>query len=540
MSEEENQDIQLKSISPKYREGAGEASSDHLLLNSHHERHDDSNNKLSSASTIANNSPTTKITTVTENSSSKATPLASIKEVEVEVDGCYGILVAIASFLSCYVVGLVFIAFSILYPELVIYFEAKKGTIGWIGSLYLATGNLCGIMLGVGIQYFGCRVVAIAGAFVWSLGFFLSSFANNVVTLYFSYGIVGGVGFNMVTISSFVIVQKHFKKYRSLAAGLAAAGISLGTITSGPLTGFLIGYYGWRGALTILSGLTLNCCVFGSFYRYPRAIKSKVITIGEEPNNKIKTVSLKTSAPTSLTITTEKNNSTTPKQQQQQQPQNKQLSLMTKKLCKDLSDLSLFKNKQFTAACIATLLFNLGTSMFYQHTPSRALTYGIAKQPTYLIQSVVGFVTLTARIVGAVVGNCKCTDRILQYGLSILLGGLCLVFTSPATTFLSICVIASCCGFAAGLTMTIQTTVMTDIVGVALIHRAQAFILVFMGLGALISVPLAGSIYDLTKDYNIPFFLFGSFQIFGGLIMVVAHIVIKIASKRILEAPPKV
>ena len=72
----------------------------------------------------------------------------------------------------------------------------------------------------------------------------------------------------MVTLSSFVIVQKHFQKYRSLAAGLSASGISIGSLTSGPLVGFFISVYGWRGALLLMSGMAFNCCVFGCFYRY--------------------------------------------------------------------------------------------------------------------------------------------------------------------------------------------------------------------------------------------------------------------------------
>jgi len=44
----------------------------------------------------------------------------------------------------------------------------------------------------------------------------------------------------------------------------------------------------------------------------------------------------------------------------------------------------------------------------------------------------------------------------------------------------------------AGFFLTIQSTVLSDLVGVKNIARAQAFLLLFIGVGALISVPLAG------------------------------------------------
>ena len=66
------------------------------------------------------------------------------EEEFLEVDGKYGWIVVIASFLCCFMVGTMFIAFSILYLEFVDYFNAERGVTGWIGSLYLATGNICG------------------------------------------------------------------------------------------------------------------------------------------------------------------------------------------------------------------------------------------------------------------------------------------------------------------------------------------------------------------------------------------------------------
>ena len=64
------------------------------------------------------------------------------------------------------------------------------------------------------------------------------------------------------------------------------------------------------------------------------------------------------------------------------------------------------------------------------------------------------------------------------------------------------CILATCLGVhyiivwnAAGCFMTVQSTVLSDLVGVKNIARAQAFLLLFIGIGALISVPLAGAFF---------------------------------------------
>lgn len=62
----------------------------------------------------------------------------------LEQDKAYGWVIVFAAFMTCWIIGVIFIAFSILYMDFVAHFEAPLGVTGWIGSLYLATGNILG------------------------------------------------------------------------------------------------------------------------------------------------------------------------------------------------------------------------------------------------------------------------------------------------------------------------------------------------------------------------------------------------------------
>lgn len=55
-------------------------------------------------------------------------------------------VVLLSSFLSCFVVGVTYISFSIFYMYLVEHFDSDKASTGWIGSLFLATGNILGMV----------------------------------------------------------------------------------------------------------------------------------------------------------------------------------------------------------------------------------------------------------------------------------------------------------------------------------------------------------------------------------------------------------
>lgn len=50
-------------------------------------------------------------------------------------------------------------------------------------------------------------------------------------------------------------------------SGIAVAGSGLGTCIFAPLVAFLNKEYGWRGTLMVLSGIVLNCAIFGGLFR---------------------------------------------------------------------------------------------------------------------------------------------------------------------------------------------------------------------------------------------------------------------------------
>jgi len=154
----------------------------------------------------------------------------------------------------------------------------------------------------------------------------------------------------MVTLSSFVIVQQHFTKHRGMAAGIAASGISIGTLSSGPLIALLTRWFGWRGALLIFSGLTLNSCVFGSFYRPQRQYNIAKSAAGGEYGTAGKDAAV---------------------------PPKGNLRELFIALFKSTFNVSIFYHISFTLICVGTFFMNAGSTIFYQHTPSRAKYAGV-------------------------------------------------------------------------------------------------------------------------------------------------------------------
>ncbi len=57
-----------------------------------------------------------------------------------------------------------------------------------------------------------------------------------------------------------------------------------GTFIFGPLMGYLIDKYTWRGSLIICAGLMLNCCVCAAFFR-PLSLQHQIMNKKTVNNN---------------------------------------------------------------------------------------------------------------------------------------------------------------------------------------------------------------------------------------------------------------
>ena len=110
-------------------------------------------------------------------------------------------------------------------------------------------------------------MVTIAGAILGSLSLFVSVWAQNVTTLYFTIGIGAGFGFGLIYLPAIVSVTTYFEKKRSLATGIAVCGSGFGTFIFAPIITKLLEVYGWRGAMLIISGIVLECIIFGALFR---------------------------------------------------------------------------------------------------------------------------------------------------------------------------------------------------------------------------------------------------------------------------------
>lgn len=82
----------------------------------------------------------------------------------------------------------------------------------------------------------------------------------------FSYGVLVGTGAGLSFPPTVYIVTSYFVRLRGLANGICISGSAFGSIILPPILRYLLEEYGYRGAILIMGGITLNTWVAALFY----------------------------------------------------------------------------------------------------------------------------------------------------------------------------------------------------------------------------------------------------------------------------------
>uniref|UniRef100_A0A7G3AQK6 Putative monocarboxylate transporter 9-like protein n=1 Tax=Lutzomyia longipalpis TaxID=7200 RepID=A0A7G3AQK6_LUTLO len=185
-------------------------------------------------------------------------------------DGGFGWVVVFSSLMVSLIADGVSFSFGLIYTELLTNFqESSPSKIAWVGSLFLAVPLLCGPIMSNLVDKYGCRKMTIIGGLLSGLGFVLASLCNSIEGLYFTFGIIAGLGLGIGYVTAVVSIAFWFDKKRTFATGIGASGTGLGTFIYAPFTQWLIETFGWRGATLILAGTLFNICVCGCLMRDP-------------------------------------------------------------------------------------------------------------------------------------------------------------------------------------------------------------------------------------------------------------------------------
>ncbi len=157
-------------------------------------------------------------------------------------------------------------AWSVFVTPLEHEFGWKRAQTSTVFTLAVVTFAASFLLAGRLQDRFGPFWLSVTGSLLITLSFFLFAHTSNLYFLFFSYGVLGGVGNGFGYSTVVPVMAKWFPDKTGLAIGLALAGYGGGSAIFGTLANLvLFPRFGWRGSCVILSGIFLAMTMSAAF-----------------------------------------------------------------------------------------------------------------------------------------------------------------------------------------------------------------------------------------------------------------------------------
>ena len=140
--------------------------------------------------------------------------------------------------------------------------------------LYFGLGGFAG----AAGDRFGQRRVLLVGAVAIGAGLVVTSRAASLGIALAAYGLGVGIGVACAYVPMVALVGAWFERRRTLALGVAVAGIGLGTLTIPPATAALIEEAGWRTSYLVLAGVGAGALALCALAAAPAPVNARAVS----------------------------------------------------------------------------------------------------------------------------------------------------------------------------------------------------------------------------------------------------------------------
>ncbi|KAL3854965.1 hypothetical protein ACJMK2_014200 [Sinanodonta woodiana] len=374
--------------------------------------------------------------------------------------GLWGYLVLVSAFMIQVITFGTAQSIGVYNVEFLDYFESSAASISLVGSINT------GIFLGAGpiacllMNYLSHRQIGLIGASISSIGLTCMPFTPNVVYMYIFLGFLTGLGYSLLFVPSHVLCGIYFKRHLSLATGIVKSGEGVGSTVFPYIIYMLIETYGWKGSFFIIASLNLQNFMFAALLR-PSAKRIESETNQETYLHKVELfvaeneyLEMKNKKTEGIDTNTHSENKHLMHMGSLHdiRPDSSQgdthLPEIAYENVKDKNDIRTAKDvlgknilvrikdqlrKVFTFAFtiffINNICWNMGSSTVILFSPEFNSNVGLEKEDATIVFMLIGGGTCVGCILGGLLGNIRCCNRIAVYVVAnVATGSLTLLF----------------------------------------------------------------------------------------------------------------
>ncbi|XP_033302712.1 monocarboxylate transporter 12 isoform X2 [Bombus bifarius] len=476
----------------------------------------------------------------------------------VPLDGGYGwVIVCGAFFVQFWVTGLMK-SYGVLYVEVMETFKDSTASVAsWIPAILSCLCLALAPVTSMLCQKYSCRAVVFIGGLFCALGLTISYFATKLIHLFFTFGVLTGIGSGLSTTPGIILVSQYFDKHRALANGICVSGTAAGSFVFPLLIKVLVDNFGFHGTILLLGGCMLHVCVSATLYRPlennyapedtempEKAEKNGVVAVeltdsdeekdvvGEclqmKPISKIRSSSILHSvedlstdstcvykARSSLKSLKSSVTAVYPVPQNESQLPKEKKTVMQR--IAQYIDLSLLKNPQFMMMCLSVSLMSTGSPYMLYYLPAYVHAAGYTKSEAGYLVAISAALDLCGRLGLGWLSDLKLFDRRKGYIGSVVGAGVAVLAIPVAHSFYVLACSVGMYGLCLGCWFLLVPVLLADQYGTDKISSTYGLVRMFQSVGAISIPPLAGYLRDVTGSYAVCFLCMGTCMVMGGL-----------------------
>jgi len=448
--------------------------------------------------------------------------------------GFWGWIAVLGCFMGNVIGDGVMYSFGIFLPKFKVLFNCGSGEISTVNSIQMGVTFASGPVASFLTNRLGWRLTTAIGSVIAAAGFALSAFAPHVYVLYFTAGVLIGLGLGIIYLPRLDCITQYFDKKRPFVTGLAICGSGIGTFIFAPLTEWLLEFTDIKSALLILSVICVLNCVFGLAF--------KPLPVYQEKDKDVCEVMLDL-----------------------EEDEDEKDRSNNKGTFKEM--LLLLSNWVFMMFAISNFLTSLGYPIPYTFIPDNGMHIGLTSAQGSFLVGLIGISNTIARLLLGIAS--QKLNRLFLYNTCLVICGIAMALTNyfqPITaavlgyncTDVSIILnstanfqiepmldvedvlntttviphIPLACnpltgqlmyailyGVTSAAYVLLTTLVLADLLGADKFTNAFGLLLLFQGVATFIGPPVVGFMFDSFGSYNPGFLLMGLMISLSGLIL---------------------
>ncbi|KAK3796025.1 hypothetical protein RRG08_013331 [Elysia crispata] len=491
-------------------------------------------------------------------------------DVEEEVvDSAFGWVIVAGGFLTQMVnVGLMRTD-GIYFLQFRSRFRESAQLTAWPGAMSLTIQSFMGPVATALCNRFSVRTTVILATVFNVSGLALSGFCTDISQLFFTYGILQGIGRGLTITPGIFIVNMYFDKMRARAIGTSMAGAGLGTFAMVPLHQWLFDTLGFTKAFLMIAAIATSGFLAAALFRplsmhteiqrekklKERAVRNQIrnITQGvlndsifgaEKAKNSLKESEKEVESLLKKTVTPTGTRSRDPEGYnylescegggREEKPRwlwavlNTCFPVEYKQREKKSSEkrklfhFELLRDVPFLILCLCMVFFNLSNKIFFSFLPALGTSRGLSQPEASLLISACGVGDIVGRLAAGFIMDQPWVVPELFYGSVLFVCAGATAMLTVVRGFGMFCVGAALFGCFGGVSISQKTTLLAGILGKDILTTSFGIMYCSQGFGTLLGPPISGAMKDALGSYVYPFYLTTACLTFSGILFIIS------------------